>query len=190
MLFRSDLFVSLHFNAFSKPSANGTETWIFSNNSTAKPKAQSILKELCDLGYRNRGVKVGEFAVLRHTNMPAVLVEIAFITNKDDMTRFEVDETALAIASGILGEDIDLPSSQPCRYEVGRLIVKGATYLKPSTEQSSEIDASELYTISSGEYQAELHGEEEGHFMVRFPEKKSSRSFDFIFAGHAEFKGV
>jgi len=55
-------------------------------------------------GIANRGHKVNDFAVLRLTNMPAILVEIAFINNARDanLLRYRQDEFARVIADEIL----------------------------------------------------------------------------------------
>lgn len=83
--FNADLFVSIHCNAFSSSSASGTESLVFSKDSKAYSLAQIICKNISDLGLINRGVKIRpDISVLRHTNMPAVLVELGFITNTAD----------------------------------------------------------------------------------------------------------
>ena len=83
----ADVFISLHTNAAQNPRATGSEALIYSNSSrVAKGLAEDILTELnLVTGLRNRGVieRPGLY-VLRRTNMPAVLVEMGFITNAYD----------------------------------------------------------------------------------------------------------
>lgn len=79
----ADYFISLHTNASANPSAGGSEALVYRNGTTASRLASSILEQLnLSTGIRNRGViaRPGLY-VLRKTNMPAVLVELAFITN-------------------------------------------------------------------------------------------------------------
>lgn len=85
----ADLFLSLHTNASLNESATGSEALIYSRSSSvALGVAENILDELnLVTGLRNRGVieRPGLY-VLRRTNMPAVLVEMGFITNPTDAT--------------------------------------------------------------------------------------------------------
>ena len=83
----ADIFLSLHTNAATNTAANGSEALIYSNSSTtARELAEDILDEMTDLtGLRNRGViERSGLYVLRRTNMPAILVEMGFITNPND----------------------------------------------------------------------------------------------------------
>ena len=101
----ADLFVSLHRNAFTNPAANGTENWVFTTPTSAElGLAGDILEKLASVGIQsNRGVKRGNFHVLRESNMPAVMVELGFISNARDNELFDTrfDEYAEAIAHGI-----------------------------------------------------------------------------------------
>ncbi len=82
----ADYFISLHTNASSNASATGTEAFAFSRPSVAFSLGEDILGELsAATGLRNRGMQVRtNLYVLRKTNMPAVLVELGFITNPND----------------------------------------------------------------------------------------------------------
>lgn len=84
----ADYFVSLHTNASSNPSATGSEAFAFSSPSAAFSLGEDILNGLNETtGLRNRGMKVRtNLYVLRKTAMPAVLVELGFITNPNDAT--------------------------------------------------------------------------------------------------------
>ena len=79
--------MSIHTNASVNPNANGAEVLIYSISSTgAYNLAEDIITNLTEVtGLRNRGIieRPGLY-VLRRTAMPAVLVELGFITNPGD----------------------------------------------------------------------------------------------------------
>ncbi len=82
----ADYFISIHTNASSIPSATGSEAFAFSSPSAAFSLGEDILYWLNrTTGLRNRGMQVRSgLYVLRRTRMPAVLVELGFITNPGD----------------------------------------------------------------------------------------------------------
>lgn len=82
----ADLFLSLHCNASTDASASGSEALVFSRFGTSYNVAEVILTSLTEAtGLRNRGVFVRPgLYVLRRTAMPAVLLELGFITNPAD----------------------------------------------------------------------------------------------------------
>jgi N-acetylmuramoyl-L-alanine amidase len=102
----ADYFVSIHCNSAS-PAAHGTETYCYKFGGNGEKLARCIQDRLIHaVGLTNRGVKEGNFAVIRDTSMPAVLVELAFISNSAE-EKLLADERwqdifAKAIAEGIL----------------------------------------------------------------------------------------
>ncbi len=101
----ADLFISIHCNA-ANTKAYGCETYYCTGSTKGKALADAIQPHLAaETGRCNRGVKSASFAVIRHTNMPAVLVETAFIDNYDD-NAFLASESgqkkcAMAIYKGV-----------------------------------------------------------------------------------------
>jgi N-acetylmuramoyl-L-alanine amidase len=81
----ADVFVSWHADSSSDPSVNGVATWVHPNAPAATVSiAQRIVDAIAaSTGQKDTGVHRGDFAVLRETNMNAVLVEGDFITNPD-----------------------------------------------------------------------------------------------------------
>ena len=103
----ADLYVSIHMNSNSGTPATGTEVYVYNSTSKAKPFAERIVNNISGLGYKNRGVKTANFAVLRGSSMPALLIECCFINNSDDMNKLNFDKMALAISEGILNKKIN-----------------------------------------------------------------------------------
>ena len=81
----ASLFISIHANSFSDPSAHGSEVFYFEGSRYGRTLARLIQAELVGrLGTANRGFKQQRFTVLKETDCPAVLVETAFLSNPDD----------------------------------------------------------------------------------------------------------
>lgn len=103
----ADLFISLHTNAASTPTANGSECLVYNYEATvANAVARDILDQMTLItGLRDRGIieRPGLY-VLRRTAMPAVVVEMGFITNPRDAELLANSPNlfALGIYRGIL----------------------------------------------------------------------------------------
>lgn len=109
----NDIFVSIHANA---GGGTGGETYYYKNRraavvnpyeSDSQLLAQFIQKRLVSLmQLKDRGVKDGNFAVLRENILPAALVETGFIDTKEDAEKLGSDywrgQAAKAIYLGIL----------------------------------------------------------------------------------------
>ncbi|WFR56950.1 N-acetylmuramoyl-L-alanine amidase [Anaerocolumna sp. AGMB13025] len=82
----ANYFISIHCNANDNPAINGTECYVFQNYTQSYYLAERILPAIVNrVGTRNNGVRINpSLYVLRRTNMPAVLVELAYITNYED----------------------------------------------------------------------------------------------------------
>lgn len=179
----ADLFISIHFNAFNRPSAAGTEVFTSGALSKANKIASNICTNISNLGYTNRGLKWGRFYVIKHTKMPAILVEGHFVTNKGDCDRFDPELTANAIATAIKNASTTSnPASNEVKFEKITLIVDKNTILKPDTADSTDdsFEITKVKHIKAGRYECELVGEEEGHYLVKMPDGKEW----FIFSGH------
>lgn len=84
----ADYFISLHANASSNSSASGTEGYAYSRTGEGFILGGDILARISEYtGLRNRGMSARpSLYVLRRTSMPAVLLELGFITNYNDAT--------------------------------------------------------------------------------------------------------
>lgn len=102
----ADYFISLHTNAYSSPSGRGVEAYVFSADSPAYRLGSDIVSGLSGLtGFPERGVfERPSLYVLRRTYMPAVLVEMGYITNPTEAALMASDPGLIArgIYNGIL----------------------------------------------------------------------------------------
>lgn len=106
------LFISIHANAHLSEftSARGTETYVASNASAnskiaAKDVQEEIVKEMRSIDSKaiDRGVKVADFTVIYKVDMPSILIEYAFYTNREDLKilKNNKDELAEATVKGV-----------------------------------------------------------------------------------------
>ena len=103
----ADYFVSIHCNANTNPAINGTEVYVYQQNTQAYWLAQHVLGGIVEeVGTRDNGVRLNPtLYVLRRTAMPAILVELAYLTNGGDALKLRDEQPAFAqgIYSGLLG---------------------------------------------------------------------------------------
>lgn len=101
----ADCFVSIHCNACASHDARGTETWCYADGTDGSLLAEKIQTQIvASVDTTDRGVKVMPgLMVLHNTDMPACLVETAFIDNDFDaeLLQSSYDAFARAIARGI-----------------------------------------------------------------------------------------
>ena len=103
----SDAFVSVHINSFNNPSVGGIATYYYSKTGNDARLAQKVQNQIANVpGFNgDRGIQEGNLYVLRHTNMPAILVELGFISNPNEERALKSDQTkqdfANRIAAGI-----------------------------------------------------------------------------------------
>ena len=104
--FGADWFISLHCNASDNENASGCESYVYSSGSKAAGLAVDITQSISkNLGIPDRGNFIRpSLYVLRKTLMPAVLVEMGYITNNTDryLLTTEPQRFADAIYGGIL----------------------------------------------------------------------------------------
>lgn len=99
-----DIFVSIHVNSSVRPEITGVETHYYHQESMAL--AQTVHASLASaVQSPNRGLFKSKFYVINHTTVPAILVEIGFISNSGEREQLVGEKrkqaTAKAIADGV-----------------------------------------------------------------------------------------
>lgn len=104
---KADVFVSVHCNHSSNTSALGTEIYFYNDKNALRTKKSENLGK-CILAFmqkngalRERKVKEGNFAVIRETTMPAVLVETGFLSNPKERAALLDPRYRAYLAKGI-----------------------------------------------------------------------------------------
>lgn len=101
----ADLFISIHGNAMPNNSKiSGIETYYTRTSSYSF--AQVIHKKLVSLtGLPDRGIRTANFRVIKNTNMPAVLLEAGYLSNKGDLAKMSTagyqEQVALSVVESI-----------------------------------------------------------------------------------------
>lgn len=102
----ADLFISVHANSFPQRNTYGMETYYHQKSPTGKILAEQIQKYLSKLQPDNkRSAKAGDYYLINQSKMPAVIVEVGFISNPRErkllVSNDYRDSIANAIAEGI-----------------------------------------------------------------------------------------
>lgn len=96
----ADLFISIHGNTYTDPDVSGTETYYYRKESFKLAKI--LHKHVAEAtGFRDRGVKKEDFFVIKDTKMPAVLLEVGYLTNPRDEAQMFTDDFQYRIAASI-----------------------------------------------------------------------------------------
>ncbi|MFJ1626549.1 N-acetylmuramoyl-L-alanine amidase [Marinilactibacillus psychrotolerans] len=113
----ADIFISLHHNAHPTSTQTGIETYIYNlRGSTSNPLANSASRIsnssvlasriqsnlISKTGAKNRGVKSANFHVIRETRMPAILLELGFMDNKNDLRKITNNNYQNKLAEAIV----------------------------------------------------------------------------------------
>lgn len=103
----ADMYISIHTNADPSPRWHGAQTFYHCNSTQSRKLANCIQSEMVNvLGNNNRKAKDGVYFVMEKTKMPAVIVEVGFISNPEEerMLNDELyqSKVAYAIYSGIV----------------------------------------------------------------------------------------
>ena len=95
----ADYCISIHCNANANPAVNGSEVYVYRADSVAGQLARFVLDAIvARVGTKDNGVRENpSLYVLRRTRMPAILVELAYVSNYEDAQKLLNDQYAFAV---------------------------------------------------------------------------------------------
>ena len=100
----AEIFISIHADSFTRPEARGTTGYYYSKSTTGRGQklADCIRRNLVEqLGTPSRGTQPCNFYVVKNTDMPATLIELGFISNKEEEKLLDSKEGVMKAAQGI-----------------------------------------------------------------------------------------
>ena len=99
----ADIFISIHMDSFTSRDAKGTTGYYYTKGSAASKKlADRVRQGVVDqIGTPSRGTKDAGFYVVKHTDMPATLVEVAFVSNPEEEKLLDSEDGIKKAAQGI-----------------------------------------------------------------------------------------
>lgn len=143
--FKPDLAIDIHTNA---GGGDGCEAFYHYKGGLSKTLADNVLSEIVSIGQNSRGAKTKRnilgkdyYKFIRETTAPAVIVEVAFIDNKQDITI--VDELKEQQAMGVA-------------IAKGILKTLGITYVAEAKQETSQ---KKIYRVQVGSYSVKANAE-------------------------------
>ncbi|WP_298592995.1 N-acetylmuramoyl-L-alanine amidase [uncultured Mitsuokella sp.] len=99
----SDIFVSIHMDSFPGRDVKGTTGYYYTNGSAASQKLADCIRQgvVDQIHTPSRGTKGAGFYVIKHTDMPATLIEVAFVSNPEEEKLLDSEEGIKRAAQGI-----------------------------------------------------------------------------------------
>ena len=112
----ADMFISLHMNSNNSSKINGTEVFYSAdNNNTSSTGFNSaeLAKVLANnistaINTKNRGATKSEFVVVKYNTVPAVLIELGYMTNTSELEKLKNTEYQRKTAETIYNTVLDL----------------------------------------------------------------------------------
>ena len=103
----ADLFISIHANVSSRPQRRGIECYYATQSDSGKILALSIQQHLSKLAPISHKAEPANFFVLKRNKVPAVLIEVGFITNPEERVLLQSPEYQKKIADAIVKGILD-----------------------------------------------------------------------------------
>ncbi|GEM_PF-1735653 len=99
--FRPEIFISIHQNSFMFPGVNGVEVYCYDGDNEAMKLGKIILENISNIaGIKNRGVRTGDYYILRECKRSGILIECMYMSGDKDKLRYN-EGTYLLIAEAI-----------------------------------------------------------------------------------------
>ncbi|MDU2064194.1 MAG: N-acetylmuramoyl-L-alanine amidase [Sporomusaceae bacterium] len=100
---KADIFLSIHANSFTNPAVNGAATYYYEKSDYDALLAQSLQTSFVQAtNLQDRGTYQANFYVIKHTTMPAALIELAFISNPEEEKDLINSQFQQKMANGIV----------------------------------------------------------------------------------------
>lgn len=101
---KADIFISIHMDSFTNSTPSGTTGYYYSKGTKAGARLSKCLADGVTeaLSTGNRGSKSCNFYVVKHTDMPATLVELAFISNEKEERLLNSETGIRKAAAGLV----------------------------------------------------------------------------------------
>lgn len=160
-----DWFISFHRNSSPNPNTySGTEILVYNLGDQKEVLAANILSEMEKAGYKNLGVKARPgLAVLRRTQMPAILIETGFINTDADNAVFDANFNAIAQAI-VDGVEKTVGQQQPVQsYEQPE---KPVYWIQLGVYRIYANALNRQYELMNAGYPADLYRDENGFYIV------------------------
>lgn len=129
----ADLVVSIHLNSFNNPRYRGAQAFYCSKREDSRLLAQAVQQELIEslANTKRAAKKLDEVFLLNQSPVPAVLVEIGFLSHEQEAALLAQPDyqrkVAAAIYRGIL-RYADQQESDPATYDI--MLRKGVGFLR------------------------------------------------------------
>ena len=97
----ADLFISLHANAVFDTKRRGADVFYYAKSETSKVLSTLILAELGKVTKAAKKANPADYFVLRRNKIPAALIEVGYITNKEERLLLQSLEHQRKLAEAI-----------------------------------------------------------------------------------------
>lgn len=179
----ANMNIVIHFNSYL---GKGYGTEIYTYRGKYLPEADRVLKNMSKLGFRNRGIKNAELALINRTKAETLYIEVCFIDNPTDvaiLNKYGLNTIAKAIVCGVLNIEFNVNgvsnNSNNNWYSLdGKLGIVTATS-GLNVRQSKSTNSKILGVLTYGE-KVRLFKKDGEWISIYYPEHGGYVSSDYI----------